>query len=54
MPLDPETGNQRPPPSGLVWPWVDIADVRRYQQATYSSTVRSQQRRPVLSKSSTR
>lgn len=27
--------------------WVDIADVRRYQQATYTSMVRFRQRRPL-------
>jgi hypothetical protein len=43
--LDPESGTKHCSPSELRW--VGIADVRQYQQATYTSMVRFQQRQPV-------
>jgi hypothetical protein len=49
--LDPESGTQHYLPSELQW--VDIADVRRYQQATYTSMVRFRQRQVIPTRTST-
>jgi hypothetical protein len=43
--LDPESDTQHCSPSELRW--VGIADVRQYQQATYNSMVRFQQKRSI-------
>lgn len=51
-PLDPESGTRHYSPSELRW--VDIADARQYQQATYSSMIRFRKTRPIPPRTRTR